>query len=212
MPGYDLRVIPVTEELMGKARQYYKFTCEGDEDEECDDPFEAYNNLCVNNGAEQWNDRQRVSIFLSNNTTHIIKLWEVSGKKATLKTFAWLSAPALPEPRPNPLPPAKCVLICGTWKAHDGRKGSDIVHATREEVARNLGYKTMELTAAKEALVPYWEGKGFMRKGTTDLVMTKSIELPTSAPAAAGQGPPGGRRRKTRKPRKPRRKTRKARK
>jgi hypothetical protein len=197
---------------------------DSDEDEDVDFPLSILERICVDPGREAdgpiWSDKQLYNIFLEGDTTDIVVLqseadgWEI-------KTFAFLSAPRLPDPKPSPLPPAKCVLICGRWKTPKGTPGWKLVHNKREEIAKKRGYETLLLTAASRKLVPFWQDKGGFEEipvtgcEADNIPMTKSLvptSAPAAAPAAAGQGPPGGRRRKTRKPRKPRRKTRKARK
>jgi hypothetical protein len=46
------------------------------------------------------------------NVTDILLLRDIGGN---LKTFAFLSAPILPDPRPDPPPAAECVVLCGSW-------------------------------------------------------------------------------------------------
>lgn len=185
---------------------------DSDSDSEANDPFEAYRDLCAK--MEGWTDgRTFYRLFTIDDITHIVELRD---EKGVLRTFAFLHAPRLPEPRPDPLPHAKCLLLCGTWKSPaTKRTGAEIVQEKRESIARNLGYKDMDLIAANSDLAEkVWTKLGFKAIGPTGegtaVLMTKSL-VPTPAPAAAGQGPPGGRRRKTQRRRKAR-KTRKARK
>lgn len=177
------------------------------------DPFEAYTKLCAK--MEGWTDPMKFyRLFRIDDITHIVELRDTAG---VLRTFAFLHAPSLCLPLPDPLPHAKCLLLCGTWKSPaTKRTGAEIVQETRESIARNLGYKDMDLIAANSDLAEkVWGGLGFKAIGPTGggtaVLMTKSLVLPP-APAAAGQGPPGGRRRKTRKPRRKTRKTRRTRK
>lgn len=135
------------------------------------DLFEKYVGSCA--GTWKIDDIKR--IFQEGNTTHIIELYDPVDKQ--LKAFAFLHAP-----NPRTSDHAKCVLACAGVKLSDGTSGMPIVQSKREEIARELGYKVLDLSAGNRDLATkVWGAKyGFtelpgQETKMKDIKMEKSL-------------------------------------